>query len=455
MPGLLARLIKAVSPVAVPATRQGFLGYVRESFAGAWQSNIVVDAPANIYAQSAVYACIGGISGDIAKLRARVMQWQPSGVWKEVEETRNPTVQAAIAVLARPNQYQNRIKFTQQYIIQKLTQGNAYVLKRRARDGLVDALHVLDACRVRPLIVPTTGDVFYEVKTDNLVPILDSSVNVPASEMIHDPMVCLFHPLVGVSPIYACGMTATLGNKILNNSAQFFANASRPSGILTAPGEIADTTATRLRDYWETNFSGARVGRVAVLGDGLKYEAMTIPANDAQLIEQLKWTVEDVARAFHYPLYKLGGQAPTYNNIESLLQAYYTDCLQELIESYELSMTEGLGLDDTRFRIELDLQPLLRMDSATRYERHNKAIAGGWLKPNEARLQENYEPVEGGDTPYMQSQNQPLARLAAMPEPEPPELPPSAEEEAAAEAEMRAVLEVIRRGLEGNDVRQA
>jgi phage portal protein BeeE len=47
------------------------------------------------------------------------------------------------------------------------------------------------------------------------------------------------------------------------------------------------------------------LGRLWVSGDGLKYEPMTIPAQEAQLIEQLKWTVEDVARCFHVPLYKI------------------------------------------------------------------------------------------------------------------------------------------------------
>ena len=80
--------------------------------------------------------------------------------------------------------------------------------------------------------------------------------------------------------------------------------------MITAPAKIDDETAKRLKQNWEENFSDGNIGRMAILGNGLSYEAMTIPAQEAQLIEQLKWTVEDVARAFHVPLFKLGGTVP-------------------------------------------------------------------------------------------------------------------------------------------------
>jgi len=77
---------------------------------------------------------------------------------------------------------------------------------------------------------------------------------------------------------------------------------------------------------------------------------------------------------------------------------------------------------------------LLRMDTATRYDARNKAVAGGWMSPNEARALENMAPVKGGESPYLQQQNYSLAALAkrdAKPDPfagpKPPELPKPAE----------------------------
>ena len=64
--------------------------------------------------------------------------------------------------------------------------------------------------------------------------------------------------------------------------------------------------------------------------------------------------VEDVARAFHVPLFKLGGTVPIGNTIEALQQTYYNDCLQALIESAESCLDEGLGLP-ADFHTEFDL----------------------------------------------------------------------------------------------------
>ncbi len=402
---------KAQSLSAVNSTGGGWVNVVRESFGGAFQQNVVTDAPKEILAFSAVFSCVTVISSDIAKLRIKLVSEDDAGICSEVR--RSPW----LAVLRKPNHFQNRIKFVEQWIVSKLLFGNTYVLKQRDARGVVTALYILDPQRVTPLVADS-GDVYYQLSADHLAGLL-GSVTVPASEIIHDMMVSLWHPLVGVSPIYACGISATMGNRIQANSTKFFNNMSRPSGSLTAPGTIDDETAGRLKAAWEENFGGQNIGRLAVLGDGLKYEAMTIAAADAQLIEQLKWTVEDVARCFHVPLYKLGGPAPVNSSLESLNQGYYSECLQVLIETLELCLGEGLSLPFD-YSAELDLDGLLRMDTAARYDAKNKAVGGGWMSPNEARRGENLAPVAGGESPLLQQQNFSLAALAkrdAQPDP--------------------------------------
>lgn len=378
---------------------------ILEPFTGAFQRNIEVNRD-SVLAYHAVYACITLIAQDIGKLRPKLVQQLPNGIWKET------TNSAYSPLLRKPNRYQTRIKFIENWITSKLIQGNAYALKGRDAKGLVNNLYLLDPCRVTPLVADN-GEVFYKLKTDRLRELPDEVI-VPADEIIHDPMVCLFHPLVGVSPIFACGLGAQQGVNIQNNSSVFFGNMSRPGGILTAPGHIEDDTAARVKEQWEEKFGGANVGRTAVLGDGLEWKPIAMNAEDSQLIEQLKWTAEMVCSCFHVPPFMIGvGQMPAYNNIEALYQAYYSQCLQTLIESLELSLDEGLGLvtPSQSLGVELDLRGLLRMDTASRYEAHNKGVQGGWLKPNEARLEEDMEPVVGGDTPYMQQQNYSLSEL--------------------------------------------
>lgn len=415
---------------------------IHEPFSGAWQRNITQDTTENILAFSAVYACVTGIAADIGKMRIKLDR-NNNGIWEEITAG-SPW----LPVLRKPNHYQTRIKFLEQWIVSKLLYGNAYVLKQRQdRRGLVTALYVLDPRRVTPLVADN-GDVYYRLKRDPLSRLdEEEEVVVPASEIIHDTMVALWHPLIGVSPIFACGMSATMGNRIQSNSTNFFANASRVSGILTAPGRISDETAERLRTKWEEKYSGRNVGGIAVLGDGLKFEEMTMSSVDSQLIEQLRWTVEDVGRAFHYPLFKLMGPLPPYaSNLEALNLGYYTDCLQPHIESMELSLDEGLDLPADQ-GTELDLDNLIRMDTTALFTSNATAVGGGFMSPNEARFRANLPPVTGGNTPFLQQQMWSLEQLSkrsgpddaadAVVPPAPPATPePEPEEERSFDVEM-------------------
>jgi HK97 family phage portal protein len=377
---------------------------VRESSPGAWQRNIVLDNRECILAFSAVYACVTRIANDIAKLRIKLVE-QTDGLWSEVVHD-SPFA----PVLRKPNRYQNRIQFLVDWMLMKLLHGNTYVLKETDQRGIVVAMYVLDSRRVRALVTPD-GGVYYQLSTDHLNG-LDIGVTVPASRIIHDRGPTLWHPLCGVSPIYACGSSATQGNRIQANSAKFFENMSRPGGILTSPGTIDDVTALRLKAEFEQGYSGANIGRLYVAGDGLKYEAMTIPANDAQLIQQLQWTVADVARAFGMPLYKIGaGEVPTNNNVEALQQQYYTDCLQILLEALELCLDEGLSLPKG-MGVELDLDGLLRMDEKAQMAMLADGVKHGIVKPNEARAKRNLKPVAGGDSIWLQEQYHSLEALA-------------------------------------------
>jgi len=387
-----------------------WLPVVQEPFTGAWQRNSELTAT-TLLSFHALYRCITLISQDISKMRISLVEQNvTTGIWKEVD--RNSPFWP---VLIKPNRYQTRIQFFDEWVGSKLINGNTYVLKERDSRGVVIALYVLNPFRCRPLVAPD-GSVYYDLQSDNLSRIEEDRVRVPASEIIHDRYKPLYHPLCGISPIMACALSGMLGINIASNSARFFQNASRPGGILTAPDQINDNTALRLKEHWEQNYTGENAGRIAVLGDGLKFEALRENAVDAQLIEQLKISAENVCTAFGVPPYMIGiGNPPSYNNIEALNQQYYSQCLQNLIESIELLLDEGLGLVDVPGRIygtEFNLADLLRMDTSTKSKTWGDLVKQGIAAPNEARSAFDLMPVTGGDSVYLQQQNYSLEALA-------------------------------------------
>lgn len=398
-------------------------GAIHEAFPGAWQRNLVLDSTEDLLAFSAIYACVTLISSDIAKLRIKLTQWlQDQQIWSEIQSA------AFSPVLRKPNHFQTRIQFLESWIISKLIWGNTYVLKERDQRGVVVALYVLDPKLCRPVVTPR-GDIYYQLNGDRLSGIAQTGMLVPASEIIHDRGPCLFHPLCGIPPIYACAMSATQGRKIQTFASKFFNNMARPSGVLTAPDVIDDDVAARLKRDFEANFSGENIGRLLVAGNNLKFEALAVPADQAQLIDQLKWTGEDVARCFHVPAHKLGlGQAPTFNNIAALNQDYYTQCLQSHIESVELLLDEGLGLTlvpGVTYGTELDVDQLLRMDPITATDVADKKVKSSIWSPNEARRKDNLPPTKGGEEPLAQQQIFPLSVLADRPPPPAPGTAPA------------------------------
>lgn len=406
--------------------RGGWIPIIWESFAGAWQQNVRIDNNL-VLSHHAVFACMTLIASDIAKLRLKLVARDSDGIWQEAENS------AYSPVLRKPNPVQTRIQFWEHWMLSKLATGNTYVLKKRDQRGVVNGLYILDPHRVQ-VRVAQDGEVFYRLMSDN-VSGLTQDVTAPAREIIHDRMNCLFHPLIGISPIMAAGLAATQGLNIQADATAFFGNRAMPGGVLTAPGQIHDDTARRLKEAWQENYGGQNAGKVAVLGDGLKFEPIRAAARDSQVVEQLKWSAEVVCSVYHVPPYKVGiGQQPTYNNVQALNVEYYSQALQVLIEAAELCMDEGLEIKPT-MGTEFDLDGLLRMDTQSQVNAVKEAIGAGFMSPNEARAKFDLRPVKGGDTPYLQQQNYSLAALDArdrtnpLAAPAAPALPPPASQD--------------------------
>lgn len=404
-----------------------FWGPITESYTGAWQQNVVVAPTTTLLSFSAVYACVTGIASDISKMRIKLSE-NDEGIWEEITSSHgNKSESKFLPVIQKPNHYQNRIEFLEQWIVSKLLYGNTYVLKERdgGPNSPVTALYVLHPNCVKPLVADN-GDVYYQLGQDNLshtnlaTSVIQSeySLTVPASEIIHDRMPGLWHPLIGVSPLYACSMSATMGNRIQTNSTNVFANGGKPSGIITVPGNITAEQAQRLKSLWETNYGSTNIGKTAVLSDGMTFDSVQMMSADVmQLIEQLEWTVADVARAFRYPLWKLGGPMPPYTKPELAMTAYYSDCLHPHIEKLELCLEEGIGITQG-LGIELDLDTLMRMDTVALHEALDRAK--NFMTVDEMRYRANLKKTPGGNAVYRQEQDHSLEALAkrdARPDP--------------------------------------
>ena len=206
---------------------------IDDPFPGAWQQNVTLRSTKDLLAFPPIYACVTLIAGDIAKLRMRLTALLGSvrpartfptrDIWLESEV---PTNSPFLRPLRKPNDYQTPYQFWTAWIVSRLLNGNAYILKTRDNRGAenagnVTSLHVLDPGLVEPLVAET-GEVFYKLRKDYLTGVDDEEIVVPASEIIHDRVTPLWHPLVGVSPLYAAALSGTQGVNIATNATRFF-----------------------------------------------------------------------------------------------------------------------------------------------------------------------------------------------------------------------------------------
>jgi HK97 family phage portal protein len=409
----VSRIVKsfgALSPVSWLGGG-GWLPVIREPFAGAWQRNLEC-SPETVIGFAPVFACITRIATDIGKMRFILQQEDKDGIYNEVKGN-----SPFWPVLRKPNHYQTHIDFKESWLISKLRTGNTFVLKQRDNRGVVTALYILDPLRVQPLVA-TDGSIFYRLAIDNLSGIEEGGLVVPASEIIHDRMNCLFHPLIGISPLFACALSAGVGLEINKNSGRFFMNGAKISGVISVPGNIGDAAATDLTNKFNAGYTGENAGKIAVLGDNMKFTQLTMTSVDAQLSQQLSAYGLDVCTVYHVPPHKVGiGQMPSYDNIEALNQQYYSECLQSPIEKMEQLLEEGLAIPST-LDVCLDIDCLLRMDQKTQMETLEKGK--NIMTPNEQRKKLGLAPVTGGNAVYRQQQDfslEALSKRDSLPDP--------------------------------------
>lgn len=377
--------------------------FVQEPFSGAWQENKEITRE-DMTAFYAVFACISLISKDIGKMPV-LLKKKKDGVLVDAL-----TPKELVRVFRKPNHYQNWQQFNEQWTQSLLLRGNTYVFKVRDAFGELYRLVILNPDFVTTL-VDDNGEIFYQLSNDRLTQ--TDNVIIPASEIIHDRINALYHPLVGLTPIMACALASEQGISILRNSKNFFANGSRPGGVIEVPGPLDASKALEVKTKWDANYGGANVGKTGLLSDGAKYVSIGMKATDSQLIEQLNMSARIVCTAFNVPPFKIGvTDVQGATKVSDLNEIYYSDCLQSYIEARENLLDEGLNLSDRGVEAFLDLDVLIRMDSTSKIAYFKDGISAGIFSPNEARQKLGYLPVTGGDSPMIQQQNFSLEALA-------------------------------------------
>ena len=184
--------------------------------------------------------------------------------------------------------------------------------------------------------------------------------------------------------------------------ASFFANGAHPGGVLEHPGVLKDPG--KVRDSWQAAYGGSKnAGKVAVLEEGMKYQQIGIPPEEAQFLETRKFQISEIARLYRVPLHLIGDlEHSTFSNIEQQSLEFVKYTLQPWVVRWEQAMTKSLLLPAEKqdYFIKLNVDGMLRGDYQSRMNGYATARQNGWLSANDIREMEDLNPIpeeEGGN----------------------------------------------------------
>lgn len=347
---------------------------------------------------TAVYACVRILAEAVASLPLHVYEYQDDGGKKLVHE--HPLY---YLLHDEPNPEMTSFVFRETLMSHLLIWGNAYAQIIRDGAGRVLGLYPLlpDKMEVQR---DDRGNIYYVYsRNSDENPMFKEygNIKLKAEDVLHIPGLG-FDGLIGYSPIAmaknAVGMTLACEEY----GASFFANGANPGGVLEHPGVLKDPS--KVRESWNSVYRGVNnAHKIAVLEEGMKYQQIGIPPEEAQFLETRKFQINEIARLYRIPPHMVGDlDKSSFSNIEQQSLEFVKYTLDPWVIRWEQSLQRSLLLpgEKGKYFIKLNVDGLLRGDYQSRMNGYAVGRQNGWFSANDIREMENMNPIpdeEGGN----------------------------------------------------------
>lgn len=347
---------------------------------------------------TAVYACVRILAEAIASLPLHVYEYQDDGGKKLVHD--HPLY---YLLHDEPNPEMTSFVFRETLMSHLLIWGNAYAQIIRDGAGRVLGLYPLlpDKMDVQRDDKENIYYVYSRNSDENPMFKEYGNIKLKAEDVLHIPGLG-FDGLIGYSPIAmaknAVGMTLACEEY----GASFFANGANPGGVLEHPGVLKDPS--KVRESWNSVYRGVNnAHKIAVLEEGMKYQQIGIPPEEAQFLETRKFQINEIARLYRIPPHMVGDlDKSSFSNIEQQSLEFVKYTLDPWVIRWEQSLQRSLLLpgEKGKYFIKLNVDGLLRGDYQSRMNGYAVGRQNGWFSANDIREMENMNPIpdeEGGN----------------------------------------------------------
>ena len=347
---------------------------------------------------TAVYACVRILAEAVASLPLHVYEYRDDGGKKLVHD--HPLY---YLLHDEPNPEMTSFVFRETLMSHLLIWGNAYAQIIRDGAGRVLGLYPLlpDKMEVQR---DDKGNIYYVYsRNSDENPTFKEygNIKLKAEDVLHIPGLG-FDGLIGYSPIAmaknAVGMTLACEEY----GASFFANGANPGGVLEHPGVLKDPS--KVRESWNSVYRGvSNAHKIAVLEEGMKYQQIGIPPEEAQFLETRKFQINEIARLYRIPPHMIGDlDKSSFSNIEQQSLEFVKYTLDPWVIRWEQSLQRSLLLpgEKGKYFIKLNVDGLLRGDYQSRMNGYAVGRQNGWFSANDIREMENMNPIpdeEGGN----------------------------------------------------------
>ena len=246
----------------------------------------------------------------------------------------------------QPNPEMTSFSFRETLMTHLLLWGNAYA--QIIRDG---RNNILALYPLLPEYMETDRDdkgriyYIYHAYTDEKPGKKNQDIYFRYDEVFHVPGLG-FNGLIGFSPIAM--MKNALGTTLAveKYGSAFFKNGAQPSGVLEHPGILKNPD--KIRQNWSDVYGGSNnAHKVAVLEEGMKYTAISLPPEDSQFLSTREFGVNEICRIFRVPPHMVQDLShSTFSNIEHQSIDFVVHTLTPWLVRFEQSITKDLLLPD-------------------------------------------------------------------------------------------------------------
>jgi HK97 family phage portal protein len=358
---------------------------------------------------AAVFACVNTISSDLSALPLHLKKTVERGSENDINHPVYPLIHHL------PNPETTAFEFWQMIWVNYLLTGYGYAWIKRDDFGYIKELWNIPTKNITEYVDSQTEETLYYIVNDEY----GNQKKITPSN-IYRLRGMRFNQANNVVKFIEVAREA-LGMSIAAEEfgARYFSNGAHLGGIVEYPGALDDNAFTRFKNSFYEKYSGViNAGKVMFLEGSKAGASKYIPVgNDpekSQMIETRKFQIQEVARFFNLPLYKvLDYERSTFTNNEQQKIDYVSSCLNAHIVHNEQTIIRDLLLPNERKRrfAKYNVKGFLRGDTQAQKDFYNTMVQIGAFSPNRVLELEDENGYEGGDIRVMNGTMMPVDKI--------------------------------------------